>query len=245
MPINVKLQAFEGPLDLLLHLIEKAEVDIYDIPIAEITDQYLDYIHMMQQLDLEVASEFLLMAATLLEIKSKMLLPKPKKEDSTAEELDPREELIQKLIEYKKYKEFSTLLKEKLIIYEKVFYKLPEPIESYLPDYTSLSGVTIDMLTKCFQDILSKNSKEKRSNIREIYRDTFTIEDKMLSITQMLITTPAFYFEDLFTGRKSKYEIIVTFMAVLELIKQKSIVIEQEKNFDKILIKRNAGQVKE
>ncbi len=239
MPINVKLQAFEGPLDLLLHLIEKAEVDIYDIPIAEITDQYLDYIHMMKQLDLEVASEFLLMAATLLEIKSKMLLPKPKKENNQEEEIDPREELIQKLIEYKKYKEFSTLLKEKLIVYEKVFYKLPEPIESYLTDYTSLSGVTVDMLTKCFQSILSKNSKEKRSNVREIYRDTFTIEDRIISITHLLAAKPAFYFDDLFEGRKSRHEIIVTFMAILELIKQKTIIIEQEKNFDRILIRRN------
>ncbi|HNU80906.1 MAG TPA: segregation/condensation protein A, partial [Bacillota bacterium] len=117
MAINVKLEAFEGPLDLLLHLIEKAEVDIYDIPIAEITDQYLHYINMMEIHDLEVSSEFIVMAATLLEIKSKMLLPKPKKEENITDEADPREELVLKLIEYKKYKEASLDLKDKLGIY--------------------------------------------------------------------------------------------------------------------------------
>ncbi len=238
MPLNIKLQVFEGPLDLLLHLIEKAEVDIYDIPIAEIADQYIEYLHMMQQFDLEVASEFLVMAATLLEIKSRMLLPKPKKEDSNAEELDPREELIQKLIEYKKYKEFSTLLKDKLNIYEKVFYKLPEPIESYIPDYTSLTGLTLDMLTQSLETILQKNSKRKKSSVREIYRDAITIEEKMLAISQMLTSRPFFYFDDLFEDDISKYEIIVTFMALLELIKIQSIHIEQENSFERILIKR-------
>ena len=125
MAINVKLEAFEGPLDLLLHLIEKAEVDIYDIPIAEITDQYLHYINMMEIHDLDVSSEFIVMAATLLEIKSKMLLPKLKKEENITDDIDPREELVLKLIEYKKYKEASLELKDKLGIYSKVFYKPP------------------------------------------------------------------------------------------------------------------------
>ncbi|MFZ5353527.1 MAG: segregation/condensation protein A [Bacillota bacterium] len=238
MPINIKLQAFEGPLDLLLHLIEKAEVDIYDIPIADIAEQYLDYLHMMQQFDIEVASEFLVMAATLLEIKSKMLLPKPKKENNQAEEIDPREELVQKLIEYKKYKEFSETLKDKLVVYEKVFYKHPEPIENYIPDYTSLNGITLDMLTSSLEAILLRSIKRRKNSIREIYRDAITIEDKILSISKLLTAKPAFYFEDLFSEYISRYEIIVTFMAVLELIKQKNIHVEQDKSFGKILIKR-------
>lgn len=238
MSLNIKLEVFEGPLDLLLHLIDKAEVDIYDIPIAEIADQYVEYLHLMNQLDLEVASEFLVMAATLLQIKSKLLLPKPKKEDNAIEEIDPRQELIQKLIEYKKYKEFTIELKEKLTVYERVFYKLPEPVEDYVADYTSLTGITVDMLTKSFEKILKKSLSKKKNTHREIFRDSITIDDKILDITKLLTTRSIFYFDDIFVGNKSKYEIIVTFMAVLELIKRKSIIIEQERNFERILIKR-------
>ncbi|MGE5632498.1 MAG: segregation and condensation protein A [Caulobacteraceae bacterium] len=238
MAINVKLQAFEGPLDLLLHLIEKAEVDIYDIPIAEITDQYLQYISMMQIHDLDVSSEFLVMAATLLEIKSKMLLPKPKKEENSEEGVDPREELVQKLIEYKKYKEVSMELKDKLSIYEKVFYKPPEPIEDYIPDISSISNVSLDMLVISIKSILLKNESRKRNNYREIYREVVTIDDKIQLIGKLLINKHSFYFDDLFLNCYNKYEIIVTFMAVLELIKRRSIIAEQEKNFARILIKR-------
>jgi len=238
MAIKVKLQAFEGPLDLLLHLIDKAEVDIYDIPIAEITDQYLDYINLMESQDLEVASEFLVMAATLLEIKSKMLLPKPKKEDTGEDGADPREELVQKLIEYKKYKEISLELKDKLSVYEKVFYKPPEPIEYYIPDAASISNVSLDLLLISFKNILLKHESRKRGNIREIYREVVTIDDKIRLIGKLLTIKPSFYFDDLFMNTCNKYEIIVTFLALLELIKRKSIMIEQERNFARILIKR-------
>ncbi len=240
MAINVKLQAFEGPLDLLLHLIEKAEVDIYDIPIAEITDQYLSYINMMEIHDLEVSSEFLVMAATLLEIKSRMLLPKPRKEDDGTEAADPREELVQKLIEYKKYKEASLELKDKLGIYEKVFYKDPEPIEDYITDVTSISNVSLDMLYISFRNILLKSQSKKRNSFSEIYREVVTVDDKIRLISKLLISKPSFYFEDLFVNSCNRYDIIVTFLAVLELIKRRSVNIEQERNFDKILIKRRA-----
>lgn len=238
MAISVKLQAFEGPLDLLLHLIDKAEVDIYDIPIAEITDQYLQYIDAMQVHDLEVSSEFLVMAATLLEIKSKMLLPKPKKEESGEEGADPREELVQKLIEYKKYKEISLQLKDKLSVFEKVFYKAPEPIEDYIPDVSSIYNVSLDLLVISFKNILLRNESRKRHNFKEIYREVVTIDDKIQLISKLLINKPSFYFDDLFLNCCNKYEIIVTFIAVLELIKRKSILIEQERSFARILIKR-------
>jgi segregation and condensation protein A len=240
MAISVKLQAFEGPLDLLLHLIEKAEVDIYDIPIADITDQYLQYINMMEVHDLEVSSEFLLMAATLLEIKSKMLLPKPKKEESPGESIDPREELVQKLLEYKKYKEVSLELKDKLGIYEKVFYKQPEPIEDYISDASSITNVSLDMLYISFKNILLKNDTKKRGGFREIYREVVTVDDKIRLISKLLASKPSFYFDDLFLSCCNKYEIIVTFLAVLELIKRRSLLIEQERNFARILIKRRA-----
>lgn len=240
MAINVKLEAFEGPLDLLLHLIEKAEVDIYDIPIAEITDQYLHYINMMDVHDLEISSEFIVMAATLLEIKSKMLLPKQKKEENSEDNIDPREELIRKLIEYKKYKEASLELKDKLGIYSKVFYKPPEPIEDYLTDVTSISNVSLDMLYISFRNILLKNESKKRNNFREIYREVVTVEDKIRLINKLLASKPSFYFDDLFVSCYNKYEIIVAFLAVLELLKRRSLIIEQEKNYARILIKRRA-----
>lgn len=243
MAISVKLQAFEGPLDLLLHLIDKAEVDIYDIPIAEITDQYLQYINMIEMHDLEVSSEFLVMAATLLEIKSKMLLPKPRKEEDGGEVIDPREELIRKLIEYKKYKEISLELKDKLGIYEKVFYKTPEPIEDYITDATSITNVSLDMLYISFKNILLKNDTKKSRSFREIYREVVTVDDKIRLINKLLASKPSFYFDDLFLSCGNRYEIIVTFLAILELIKRRSLVIEQEKNFAKILIKRRAKDI--
>lgn len=240
MAINVKLEAFEGPLDLLLHLIEKAEVDIYDIPIAEITDQYLHYINMMEIHDLEVSSEFIVMAATLLEIKSKMLLPKPKKEENITDDIDPREELVLKLIEYKKYKEASLELKDKLGIYSKVFYKPPEPIEDYIDDVASISNVSLDMLYMSFRNIILKNESKRKNSYTEIYREVVTVEDKIRLINKLLAGKPSFYFDDLFIGCYNKYEIIVTFLAILELLKRRSLLIEQEKNFSRILIKRRA-----
>ncbi len=238
MSIKFKLEHFEGPLDLLLHLIEKAEVDIYDIPISEIAQQYLEYLDFIQEMDLEVASEFLVMAATLVEIKSKMLLPKTKKENNPFEEIDPREELIQKLIEYKKYKEFTLLLKDKFEIYEKVFYKSPEPIEDYLSDFTSITGVSADLLAKTLNLIIQKNSTSSKRKIREIHRDIFTIDDKIKEISRLLVTKSVFYFEELFSKKADKYEIIVTFLAILELVKRKLITVQQNMNFDRILVKR-------
>lgn len=238
MAINVKLEAFEGPLDLLLHLIEKAELDIYNIPIAEITDQYLNYLDMMETHDLEISSEFLLMAATLLEIKSKMLLPNPKSEEEGADSVDPREELILKLIEYKKYKEASLELKDKMGIYAKVFYKDPEPIEEYISDVALMSNISPDMLYFSFRNILLKKESNMKNGFREIYRDVITIEDKINLINKLLAGRPSFYFDDLFVSCYNKYEIIVTFLAMLELLKRRSLLIEQERNYARILIKR-------
>lgn len=238
MSIKFKLEKFEGPLDLLLHLIEKAEVDIYDIPISEIAQQYLEYLDFMQEMDLEVASEFLVMAATLVEIKSKMLLPKPKKEDNPSQEIDPREELVQKLIEYKKYKEFTFLLKDKFEIYEKVFYKSPEPIEDYLSDFTSITGVSADLLAKTLSTIIQKNSTSSKRKVREIHREVYTVDDKIKEISRLLVIRSVFYFEELFNKKADKYEIIVTFLAILELVKRKFITVEQYMNFDRILVKR-------
>jgi len=193
---------------------------------------------MMEIHDLEVSSEFLVMAATLLEIKSKMLLPKPKKEEDGADAIDPREELIQKLIEYKKYKEASLELKDKLGTFDKVFYKAPEPIEDYINDVTAISNVSLDMLYISFRNILLKNESKKRTNFSEIYREVITVDDKIKLINKLLASKPTFFFDDLFLNCCNRYEIIVTFLAILELLKRRSLFIEQERNFARILIKR-------
>ena len=144
MGIKIKLDMFEGPLDLLLHLIKKAEVDIYDIPIAEIAEQYIAYLKAMEELDLEVASEFLVMAATLLEIKSKMLLPKVRNvEDETSADEDPREELIRKLVEYKKYKEFAEQLKS-IEVHNTIFFKPPEIIDDIENTEVFFNNITLE-----------------------------------------------------------------------------------------------------
>jgi segregation and condensation protein A len=238
MSINIKLEVFEGPFDLLYHLIEKAEVNIYDIPISDITDQYLDYLHLMEELDLEVASEFLVMAASLLEIKSKMLLPKPPKTDDS-EYTDPREELVRKLLEYKQYKEASVALKEKMILYEKIFYKGPDPIELFVDDYESLPNMSAQILFDSLKKLLAKHNESSAPGIKRIVKDQVTIEQKILELESLFSKGKHLYFEELFSHHSSKHEIIVTFLAMLELIKRQLITVEQTRNFDRILIKPN------
>ena len=236
MALNIKLEAFEGPLDLLLHLIEKAEVDIYDIPIAAIADQYIEYIKILQSNDLELASEFLVMAATLLEIKSRMLLPKPRKEEKEDDGIDPREELIRKLIEYKKFKDITSSLKDKMSVFEKVFYKSPEPIDNYISADEPINNVTIDLLFNSFKSIMLKSESKTKVHYKEIYRELITVEDKIKHINRILISKNSFYFDTLFEDYTNKYEIIVTFLAILELIKRRTVNIEQNKSFDRILL---------
>lgn len=238
MPINIKIEVFEGPLDLLFHLIEKSEINIYDIPISEITNQYLEYLLLMEELDLEIASEFMLMAATLIEIKSKMLLPKPPKEE-TVDYLDPREELVRKLLEYKQYKEASNILKEKMNVYEKIFYKNPDPIEMHINDLNDFPDMNAQILFNSLKNILA-NQKEKESQnntVRLILKDKVTIEQKLYELETLLRKNKSFYFEHLFSGSTTKHEIIITFLALLELMKRQIITLEQNKNFDIILIK--------
>lgn len=181
MAINIKIEVFEGPLDLLLHLIKKAEVDIYDIPIAEITEQYINYLKTMEELNLEIASEFLVMAATLLEIKSKMLLPRKKVNEDSEQEDDPRREIVQKLIEYKKYKEFAEKLK---MIEEQntIFFKEPEVIDDIESKEVFFKNITIENLMFAFKRVME--AYEKRLNQKplidkNIDYDEFKIEDKM------------------------------------------------------------------
>ncbi len=243
MAIPVKLEVFEGPLDLLLHLIDKNKIDIYDIPIAEITEQYLDYIRKMQTEDMNVMSEFLVMAATLLDIKCKMLLPREVNDEG--EEEDPRAELVERLLEYKMYKYMAYELKDRQMDAGQVLYRaknLPKEVASYRPplNYEELLGdLTLNKLQDIFQSML-KRQEDKidpvRSNFGKIEKDEIDMDAKMVYIEDYVRSHRTFSFRNLLEKQHSKVEIIVTFMVILEMMKLGRIGIVQEHLFDDIQI---------
>ena len=243
MAIPVKLEVFEGPLDLLLHLIDKNKVDIYDIPIVEITEQYLDYIKQMETEDMNVMSEFLVMAATLIDIKCRMLLPKEVNEEG--EEEDPRAELVEKLLEYKMCKFMSYELKDRMITAEKSFYKrptLPREVNDYVEpvDYEQLIGdMTLAKLQDIFNSVM-KRQEDKidpvRSTFGKIEKDEIDMELKTVYIEDYIRCHRKFSFRKLLEKQNSKMEIIVTFLVILELMKMGRIGIKQENIFDDIMI---------
>lgn len=245
MALEVKLQVFEGPLDLLLFLIERNKVDIYDIPIVLITDQYLEYMKSLQTEDMNVMSEFMVMAATLIDIKCRMLLPREVNEEG--EEEDPRAELIQKLLEYKMYKYMSYELKDRHIDAVKNFYKkqtMPEEIEEYRPlvDYDELLGdVTLSKLQEIFESVM-KRQEDKidpiRSSFGKIEKEEVDMEKKSLYIEEYIAKHHKMSFRDLLQKQNSKAEVIVTFLVILEMMKVGKIDIHQEHTFDDIEITR-------
>lgn len=243
MAIPVKLEVFEGPLDLLLHLIDKNKIDIYDIPITLITEQYLEYIRQMETEDMNVMSEFLIMAATLLDIKCKMLLPAEVNEEGEAE--DPRAELVQKLLEYKIYKYMSYELKDLHMSAGKAFYRephLPKEIEEYRPpvNYEELVGdATLVRLNEMFRFML-KRQEEKidpvRSSFGKIEKDEIDLDRKQVYLQNYLLKHRYCSFRELLEKQNSKMEVIVTFLIVLEMMKIGKITIEQEDLFGEIQI---------
>ncbi len=246
MAIPVKLEVFEGPLDLLLHLIDKNKIDIYDIPIAIITDQYMEYVNHMDTDDMNVMSEFLVMAATLLDIKSRMLLPKEETEEG--EEEDPRAELVQKLLEYKMYKYMSFSLRDLEEHAAKSFYRaehLPEEVKNYRPpiDYEELIGEnTLAKLNEVFQFVLKKQVDKidpVRSTFGRIEKEDVDMDMKQHHVNEFLRTHKKCSFKELLEKQNSKMEVIVTFMLVLEMMKMGKILIEQENLFDDIFITVN------
>ncbi|MBI5492528.1 MAG: segregation/condensation protein A [Deltaproteobacteria bacterium] len=225
MAYNIKLDIFEGPLDLLLHLIKKSEVDIYDIPIATITGQYLEYIEMMKEMNLDVAGEFLVMAATLVHIKSKMLLPID--EEAVEEEddgVDPREELIRRLLEYQRYKEAAKDLNERLIVGRDVFLRGPEiPIEG-LEEGAGFMSVSVFDLMEALKGILARAPKERKIDLTS---ERFRIADKINYVMEVLNREKSAAFTSLFEESATRGEIVVTFLAILELAKLLMIKIHQ------------------
>lgn len=250
MALEVKLEAFEGPLDLLLHLIEKNKVDIYDIPIVEITEQYLDYIRQMETEDMNVMSEFLVMAATLLDIKCRMLLPREVNEEG--EEEDPRAELVQKLLEYKMYKYMSFELKDMQVDAAKSFYKdmtMPKEVEAYKPpiDYEELIGdLTLAKLQQIFKAVIRRQEDKVdpvRSTFGKIEKDEVNIDEKFVYVQDFIRTHKRFSFRELLEKQHSKMEVIVTFLVVLEMMKIGKLTVEQESIDDEItVISKEAGE---
>lgn len=243
MTISYKLEKFEGPLDLLLHLIDKNKVDIYDIPIVEITEQYLNYIKQMETEDMNIMSEFLVMAATLIDIKCRMLLPKEVNEEG--EEEDPRAELVEQLLQYKMCKYMSYELKDRMIAAERSLYKkptLPKEILEYRQpvDYEELIGdMNLSKLHEIFKSML-KRQEDKidpvRSTFGKIEKDEIDMDEKTVYIEDYLKNHKKFSFRKLLEKQSSKMEIIVTFLVILELMKIGKIGIAQEDIFGDIMI---------
>jgi len=236
MSYKVKLQVFEGPLDLLLHLIKKEEIDIYDIPIAKITEQYVEYLEFMKLLDLNIAGEFLVMAATLMHIKSKMLLPQPKMEEE-AEEEDPRAELVKRLLEYKRFKEAASELYHRGARQSDYFARgvslLDADSKSQKEEY--FEADLFDLMT-AFNKIMKEIPKKL---FHEVVKDEYTIEEKIHDIFHLLVKKPYLSFYSLLRNAKKKTEIVTIFLAILELIRLKEIVVKQSKAFGDIRIERN------
>jgi segregation and condensation protein A len=231
---KVKLDVFEGPLDLLLYLIKKDEVDIYDISLERITQQYLEFIEAFKVLDLEIAGEFVVMAANLIYLKSRSLLPasvQPPEEET--EEDDPRWELVRQLLEYKKFKDAAAHLGEREAWRERLFVRTPEKPEQVAE--RPLGDVSVFDLINAFNQIVKRlNQKE---DLREIFEERFTVGDKIELVMKMLSGGVDLKFTELFTGMASRTEIVVTFLAVLELIRLKQVRAVQDEAFGEILLR--------
>ncbi|MBV8586008.1 MAG: segregation/condensation protein A [Verrucomicrobia bacterium] len=233
---KVRLEVFEGPLDLLLYLIKREEVDVYDISIERITKQYLEYLDTFRMLDLELAGEFVVMAATLIYIKSRSLLPvhqQPPEEE--ADEEDPRWDLIRQLVEYKKFKDAATYLHQRELLQEGIISRVPDK-----PDFGDLTAllkteVGIFDLINAFQKVL-RRIESRRENLREIFEENFTVSEKIEHILTVLRHTSRVAFSELFAQAASRTEVVVTFLALLELIRLKQLRVTQENSFGEIQI---------
>lgn len=243
MDFSAKLNAFEGPLDLLLHLIDKNKVDIYDIPISTITDQYLEYLSQMDETDADVMSEFLVMAATLLDIKARMLLPKEVDEEGNEE--DPRAELVQKLLEYKLYKYMSIELKDKAVLASRAVYKkesIPDEVTSYKAPIdldTFLGDLTLAKLKEIFDDVLARSNEKVNAqavSYGTLQREEVKITDRIDHIRKRIKKSGSFSFRKLVEAQYTKMNVIVTFMAILELMKAGEIHAVQNSLGDDIII---------
>ena len=236
---KVNLEVFEGPLDLLLYLIKKDEVDIYDIPIGRITTQYMEYLDLMKILNLEIAGDFIVMAATLMVIKSRLLLPDedrgPVEED---DEDDPRWDLVRQLVEYKKFKDAAGFLGQLEEIQENVFSREGEHVELGAQPDVGMSDVSIFDLISALNQALDRAPKEE---LNEIFAEQFTVSDKVDYLLEVTKNGKPLTLGRLFRGMRSRHEIVCTFLAVLELIKLNRLSARQDNHFDEIVIEQVEG----
>ncbi|HUM83299.1 MAG TPA: segregation/condensation protein A [Lachnospiraceae bacterium] len=248
MPIKVELPVFDGPLDLLLNLIEKNKINIFDIPIVEVTDQYLAYVREMQTEDLGVMSEFMVMAAELIAIKCKMLLPP--EVDEEGEEIDPRDELVEQLLEYKMYKYMSYELRDRMTQAEQSLYKpdtTPKEVLSYRPKADPkelLADVTLKKLHEIFDSVLRRQEDKVdpiRSQFGKIEKEEVRLEDKLYEVADIAKRKKKFSFKEILMKQHSRMQTIVTFLAVLELMKYGIIEVRQEETAGDIEIRAVPG----
>ena len=233
--MDLKLEVFEGPLDLLLHLIKENKMDIFDIEIESITRQYLDYIHKMKEQNLDIASAYLVMASELTLIKARMLLPRPKVDEEESEEEDPRVELVARLLEYQAYKEITKTLKENESKRQEIHTKLPENINNYIEENTVIIGEgSIDLLVDAFKKFLVRKSEEKPLSTKVTMKE-ITVSSRKLEIKSILKKEKKVSFFKLFPVSTKEY-IVATFLAILDMARNKELLIKQEELFSDIIV---------
>lgn len=233
MEYTVTIDKFEGPLDLLLHLIKQADIDICDISILDITKQYMEYINKMEEMNLNIASEYLIMAAELLEMKSNMLLPRPKLEEDEYEE-DPREQLIKRLLEYEQYKQITNDFKELELSRKEVFTKEPSDLKEFKVEVDESGNGSVDELLLAFQKFLERKELDKPLNTK-ITNKEYSVGVRSNEIRTILKNKKKLYFDELFEEFNKTY-VVVTFLSVLNLARKQELRIEQENNFEKIYL---------
>lgn len=238
----IKLENFEGPLDLLCHLIDKNKMNIYDIKLSDITDQYIEYINQMEEMNLEVTSEFLIMASTLLYLKSRNLLPNEVDDEKELTE----EELLRRIIEYKKYKEISKKLRENYILFSKRCYRLQEEIE--LPKRKLETEYSMDILTQLYSNIIDKNAVRLNQNAKNIEKiaitDTYTVASKVKEIFRELLKRPKFIFNKMYKlSECNKQEVVTAFTGLLELSRRSKVITTQEELFGDIVVEKAKKKV--
>ena len=235
MEYEVKIDNFEGPLDLLLHLIKESKVDIWEISIADIAEEYLAYIQRMEKLNLDIASEYLVMASELIEMKSRMLLPRQEKDVGEEEEEDPKERLIRRLVEYQKYKEVTKNFKELESLRQEYYTKAPDNLKEYVEEgVVPSSDVTLEDLMLAFQKFLNRKELEKPLQTT-VTKKEITVEERRKSIRDILTKRKRVDFFELFEVVTKEY-IVVTFLAILEMAKKQELLIKQESDFSQIMI---------
>ncbi len=232
MTYQVKLEVFEGPLDLLLHLIKKEEVDVYDIPVARITDQYLQYVELLQDMNLDVAGEYLVMAATLTHLKSRMLLP-PSETDADEPDEDPRADLVQQLLEYQRYREAALTLGTRPVLLRDVFRRDPAVPERDPGEGIRLRDVSLADLLEAFREVLERATRE---SFHEIVHEEISVAECVDVIVRRLRLDGALRFQDLFAGTPSRRRLVATFLALLELVRSRAVRACQDEEFGEILL---------